>query len=149
VQRILVALDESERAAQVLETAVKLARSVGGKLFLLRVCPIPTYPYPLGVYALAPDMLPAVLEENTRRTLAQVEETVPAPLRGGAHVKLGVAWQQICSMATELDVDLIVIGAHGYHLVDRVLGTTSARVVNHADRSVLVVRGPEAARRVP
>jgi universal stress protein F len=42
--------------------------------------------------------------------------------------------------AAENDVDMIVIGSHGYHGLDRVLGTTAAKVVNHADRSVLVVR---------
>ena len=36
--------------------------------------------------------------------------------------------------------DLIVIGSHGYGAIDRVLGTTAAKVVNHADRTVLVVR---------
>ena len=36
--------------------------------------------------------------------------------------------------------DLIVVGSHGYSGIDHLLGTTAARVVNHADRSVLVVR---------
>jgi nucleotide-binding universal stress UspA family protein len=40
---------------------------------------------------------------------------------------------------------LIVIGAHGYGIVDRILGTTAGRVVNHADRSVLVVRATPTA----
>jgi nucleotide-binding universal stress UspA family protein len=43
-------------------------------------------------------------------------------------------------VARELSVDLIAIGSHGYSPVDHVLGTTAAKVVNHADRSVLVVR---------
>jgi nucleotide-binding universal stress UspA family protein len=43
------------------------------------------------------------------------------------------------------DVDLIVIGSHGYGALDHVLGTTAAKVVNHADRSVLVVR-PKGSR---
>ncbi|HVU00723.1 MAG TPA: universal stress protein [Polyangiaceae bacterium] len=36
------------------------------------------------------------------------------------------------------------MGSHGYGTLDRVLGTTAAKVVNHAARSVLVVR--DAAR---
>ena len=50
------------------------------------------------------------------------------------------AWDGICHAARELDVDLIVIGSHGYGAIDRVIGTTAAKVVNHADRNVLVVR---------
>jgi nucleotide-binding universal stress UspA family protein len=33
-----------------------------------------------------------------------------------------------------------VIGCHGYSGLDRVIGTTAGKVVNHADRSVFVVR---------
>jgi len=51
----------------------------------------------------------------------------------------------ICRTARELDADLIVIGSHGYGGIDRVLATTAARVVNHADRSVLVARPRMAA----
>ena len=43
-------------------------------------------------------------------------------------------------MGTRLNVDLIVVGNHRYHGVERVLGTVASRVVNHADRNVLVVR---------
>jgi nucleotide-binding universal stress UspA family protein len=46
-------------------------------------------------------------------------------------------------VATDENVALIVIGAHGYQGLDRMLGTTAAKVVNHADRAVLVVRAPE------
>jgi nucleotide-binding universal stress UspA family protein len=42
-------------------------------------------------------------------------------------------------------VDLIVIGSHGYHGLDRVLGTTAARVSNLARRNVLVVHGLSGA----
>lgn len=38
------------------------------------------------------------------------------------------------------DVDLIVIGLHGYGTLDRILGTTAAKVTNHTDRNVLVIR---------
>jgi nucleotide-binding universal stress UspA family protein len=47
--------------------------------------------------------------------------------------------------ARAIGADLIVIGSHGYGGLDRVLGTTAARVVNHADRSVLVVRNADLA----
>ena len=40
----------------------------------------------------------------------------------------------------DADFDLIVIGSHGFGTIDRILGTTAAKVVNHAERNVLVVR---------
>ena len=55
-------------------------------------------------------------------------------------VRIGAPWSAICQAARENDVDLVVIGSHGYDALDHVLGTTAAKVVNHSDRSVLVVR---------
>jgi universal stress protein F len=49
-------------------------------------------------------------------------------------------WDGICRAGREEAADLIAIGSHGYGGLDRLLGTTAAKVVNHADRNVLVVR---------
>ena len=54
-------------------------------------------------------------------------------------VRMGQPWRLILEVADELDVDLIVLGSHGYHGLDRILGTTAARVANVANRNVLVV----------
>ena len=55
-------------------------------------------------------------------------------------VRIGNPWSAICAAAREHDVDLVVVGSHGYEGVDHLIGTTAAKVVNHCDRSVLVVR---------
>ena len=52
------------------------------------------------------------------------------------------AWDGICNAPREHDVDLIVIGSHGDRGLDRIVGTTASKVVNHADRNVLIVRTP-------
>ena len=52
----------------------------------------------------------------------------------------GTAWDAICREARETNADLIVIGSHGHSRLARMLGTTAAKVVNNADRNVLVVR---------
>ena len=50
-------------------------------------------------------------------------------------------WEGVCRVARERQVDLIVVGSHGYGgAMDHILGTTAAKIVNHADRNVLVVR---------
>jgi universal stress protein F len=72
--------------------------------------------------------------------LEEAARDVPPELLDGCSAQVGVAWDAICAAAREHDVDLIVIGSHGYRILDRLLGTTAAKVVNHADRSVLVVR---------
>ena len=53
--------------------------------------------------------------------------------------------QVVVELADELRTDLLVIGSHGYHVFERVLGTTAARIVNLAGCSVLVVRAAPVA----
>jgi nucleotide-binding universal stress UspA family protein len=51
----------------------------------------------------------------------------------------------ILDAGARYDADLIVIGSHGYSLVERILGTTAAGIVNTAPRDVLVVRASTAS----
>jgi nucleotide-binding universal stress UspA family protein len=53
---------------------------------------------------------------------------------------VGAPWEAICKAAEGLEADMVVVGSHGYSGIDRVIGTTAAKVVNHCPCSVLVVR---------
>lgn len=72
--------------------------------------------------------------------LERLTAGVSKDLLDGIYVRVGTPWDAICTEARTLDVDLILLGSHGYSGLDRILGTTAAKVVNHADRSVMVVR---------
>lgn len=52
----------------------------------------------------------------------------------------GTVYEEILRIAGEIGSDLIVIGSHRPELKDYLLGPNAARVVRHADCSVLVVR---------
>lgn len=142
---ILVALDGSPRAPAVLRVAVHLAEKLGAKLWLFRAVGLPVE-FPVETYAIAPDQLGPLLLERAEKELQAIANDLPPHLLAGRSSELGVAWDAICSAARKLEASLVVIGAHGYGRFDRVLGTTAAKIVNHIDRSVLVVRSPE---RVP
>ena len=137
--RMLVGLDDSPRASEVLETAQNLAKRVGGKLILTRTVGIP-HEIPREAYVLPPDQLSDLLVRESKESLDKLAGTIPADLLEKTRVEIGVPWQIICSVAKEENVDMVIIGSHGYHGLDRVIGTTAAKVVNHCDRSVLVVR---------
>jgi nucleotide-binding universal stress UspA family protein len=92
---------------------------------------------------MAPNDVKKALEDRARAALERLAATLPASIVDGVRVVIGVPWQAIDRTAEEENVDLIVIGSHGYDALDRVLGTTAAKVVNHAKCSVLVVRRPE------
>ena len=143
MERILVALDGSPRSPAVLAAAVALTKRLGGKLILFRSIGIPAG-MPQDIWKQPEETLLELL----RHTATEYLETCAKPLGASVlakRVAVGSPWQAICNQAREDDVDLIVIGSHGYGGMDRLLGTTAAKVVNHADRSVLVVRGDRAA----
>ena len=49
-------------------------------------------------------------------------------------------YEVILAVAKGIDADLIVMASHRPELKDYLLGPNAARVVRHADQSVLVVR---------
>lgn len=142
MKKIVVGLDGSPRERGVLEAAIGLARKTGAKLVLMRGVGVPQE-LPTEALAVTPAEVPAMLQRSAQAALDALVTQVPSELRGGCRTSVGTPWQSITSVATQEDADLIVIGSHGYGGIDRVLGTTAAKVVNHADRSVLVVRAPE------
>jgi nucleotide-binding universal stress UspA family protein len=126
----------------VLDAAIMIGQRNAAQLILFRSVGIPRE-LPKEAYSMDPEEIPALLERQATLALEQLLATVPPEQRGAVRVVVGTPWQSIERAATEGDVDLIVIGSHGYQTLDRVLGTTAAKVVNHADRAVLVVRAPE------
>lgn len=56
------------------------------------------------------------------------------------HIMNGSIYENILKAQKKLGCDLIIIGAHHPELRDYLLGPNAARVVRHADTSVLVVR---------
>ncbi len=140
MEKILVAVDHSARAPLVLDTAVDLARRLGAKLHVVHVVGIAPE-ISLEKLPVSPEGARAALLGHAKEALRGVTAALPAELVGGEEVRIGSPWSAICSAAEDLGAELIVIGSHGYSGLDRILGTTASKVVNHARCSVLVVRG--------
>jgi nucleotide-binding universal stress UspA family protein len=141
MKKILVGIDNSPRMAAVIAAATELAQKMGAKLILFRAVTLPTHPNPEEY--LAPEDYLLVLQRRARLEVEEATKGIDPALVLRIHVEIGVPWDSICRAAQADDVDCIVIGSHGYGAVDRLLGTTAAKVVNHADRSVMVVRNAE------
>ncbi len=144
MDRILVALDTSPRAQRVLDAAVDLAQRTRGKIHLFRAVALPPE-LPGALWAVPPAAATQTTLGVARADLKALAEKLPPELVDGTTAQVGAPWDAICAASRELDVDLIVIGSHGHGLLDRLLGTTASKVVNHADRTVLVVRERETA----
>ena len=148
MKRILVGLDGSPREREVLLTAQELAERYGAELTLFRAVGLPAE-MPPEAYVHPEVSLLELLQGKAAAALEAWAGTIAEPLRSRVRLKLSVAnpWRGVCAAAIEEKVDLIVVGSHGYGGLDHVLGTNAARIVNHAQCSVLVVRSsaPSAA----
>jgi nucleotide-binding universal stress UspA family protein len=138
-RKVLVAVDGSPRAPEVVAAAVDLARATGGMLWLYRAVGLPHELPALALSASPSDLAPMLLGA-ARESLVVLARSVPPELMGDILVSLAIPWQGVCDAARTLSADLIVIGSHGYAGLDRLLGTTAAKIVNHADRPVLVIK---------
>jgi universal stress protein F len=141
MRRLLVALDASPRAPMVLAAADRLAQLAGASLTVFRAVHVPA-DLPLELLTATDLRLEDVLITNARSDLERLTRDIPPARIEKIVVELATPWDGICRAARDQAIDLVVIGSHGYGKLDRILGTTAAKVVNHTDKNVLVVREP-------
>lgn len=148
MKRILVAVDLTESAAEVLRAAIDLARPLGGKIRIFHAVQMPAPVPPPGVFVGPPALDVGPFVTAAERALRDLERLVPDELRDGVCVEIGHAAECLCDLARRYDPDLVVIGAHEHGSIARALGTTAARIVNRVDRPVFVVRPMPSSRAV-
>ncbi|HKK04509.1 MAG TPA: universal stress protein [Gammaproteobacteria bacterium] len=138
-QHIVVAVDLSPEAQQVLARAQDLAAHYGARISLVHVVePVVT--------DVAYDLMPAVpveietdLVERARQYLESLAEE--AGLSDSQRlVEVGSVKGELLRLAQEQGVDLIVVGTHGRHGVSMMLGSTANAVLHGTPCDVLAVR---------
>src|SRR5947199_2220997 len=113
-KRILVPLDGSERAERALPIAARLARASGSSIFLVRV--VSTAPTHLPSAPTKPALIQGVGEAD--RTLAEsylagvAQSDFLTGLSVQTHVPVGLVPPSILSIATDKQVDIIVMCSH-------------------------------------
>ena len=146
-KRILVPTDLSEGAAQALDYACELARTLDAEVHLLNVVGVPSLGVPeLGV-ALAATMIDQLVVEN-QTALDDLVQTRCTARTGPAMVRSGDPREVITRTAEEIGADLIVMGTHGRRGISRaLLGSVAETVVRSAPCAVLTVRLKEVSDR--
>jgi nucleotide-binding universal stress UspA family protein len=139
-KHILVPTDLSDGAEQALDYACELARTLGAQIHLLNVISIPALGVPELGMALTSTMIDQLVIDN-QTALDRLARTRCTAQVGQVMVKTGNARDTINQTATELGVDLIVMGTHGRHGISRaLLGSVAETVVRSAPCAVLTVR---------
>ncbi len=140
--KILVPLDGSELAEQVLPQVMELANCSGAEIVLLRVPDVPVYEYLMTVPEVGVQM-----REQAENDAREYLERLSGELRAmGLQVRTQIAYEgavylTILNTAKELDADLIAMSTHGRSGLARlVMGSVADDVVRHADLPVLLVR---------
>lgn len=138
IKTVLVPLDFSPAAMEMLGYAASLAKRFRAALHLIHVYP----PDEAAVVPGAGDIIRQTAEELFRdQLLPSHREQVGAFGPHNCHVSSGAAYQEICELAREIKADLIVLATRGHTGLKRVLlGSTAERVVRLAPCPVLVVR---------
>ena len=92
--------------------------------------------------ALNPFAYAAQAEAATRQALERLLEPVQdAGLTGEVVLVHGVPWEEICCLARERQVKMVVMGTHGRTgLPHLLLGSVAENVVRHASCPVLIAR---------
>lgn len=150
-EKILVCLDGSGAAEQILSQVMDEAICFRSDVVLLRVVRLPDITIPVGVPG-SPGVTVRTSGTMQRTTAEESEaadylERIAEPLREkGLNVELmvlpGVAGETIINYAQENGFSLIVIATHGHGALRRLaFGSTADFILNHSSLPVLMVRG--------
>ena len=139
-RNILLPLDLNQESSwqKALPVALGLCGSFGAKLHVMTVVPDSGSAYVAGFFSA--DFKQKALDQ-AHATLAKfVDGNVPDGVEVQQIVANGTVYKEVLSTAGEIGVDLIVMASHRPELQDYLLGPNAARVVRHAEMSVMVVR---------
>lgn len=141
-RNILVAVDTTVEAEQVLEVARELADGKDAKLCVITVMRSLS-DYFANYYSLLPEGTGKAIEEEAVQHANTWLSTLAKRfgIDGDAvNVAVGKPAVEIHRLAEELGTDLIVIGTHGRHGMGLMLGSTANAVLHGTQCSVLAVR---------
>jgi nucleotide-binding universal stress UspA family protein len=141
MQTILLATDGSPSAKKATVAAIELAKATGCKLRVVTVWQIPVYEY--GYLPL--QYTSEIVDVARDHASAVVEEAVEAARDQGvvatSELRQGQAVEEICTAAAETSADVLVLGAHGWGALKRIVfGSVSTAVLHSAPCPVMVVR---------
>jgi nucleotide-binding universal stress UspA family protein len=145
-RRILCAADLTRASEHTLDVALSLATENDARITLLHVMETLPGDTGAGLYLPVPEIGP-LRRELVAQARAQLRKAVPEAARTFCEVtervETGSAWTEILRIASQMDAELIVMGAHTSGAVGRMLfGSTTNHVVRRASCPVLVIQEP-------
>ncbi len=137
-RHILLAIDLSEEATQVVARGTSLSKVYGAKLSVVHVIEPISFTYGGDI----PLDFSGVQEEIQKQATQQLS-ALADPLgidASSQHIVLGRPESEIHNLAQDIGADLIVVGSHGRHGLALIFGSTANGVLHGAGCDVLAVR---------
>ncbi|TQV70169.1 universal stress protein [Exilibacterium tricleocarpae] len=144
-KNILTAIDISAESEQVLQAAKRLGDVYGAEISVIHVADNPRTFYP-SVYGEIAGYDFTFDEQTFRQSLVERVAKLAQPFgieSDHVSVEFGSVTNQVVEKAANLGTDLIVLGSHGRHGIQLLLGSTANGVLHHAECDVLAVRVKE------
>ena len=139
---VMLATDGSPTAAKATEVAIELATALRAPLLVVSCWDVSYQPAVVGFAPVMPD-LDRIGREKAEEVVEDAARVArEAGISAMTLVRQGDPARQICAVASDRNVRVIVIGSHGWGAMKRlVFGSVSTGVLHHAQRPVLVVPG--------
>ncbi len=137
---ILVPVDGSDASLKALDRAIELAKLYTSKLVIAHVIDVRSYSLAIAYR----EPLEEYAEDNAKKILADAEQKAKdAGLTDIATLKKEGSPRSVIAkkIAPEVNADLIVMGATGYGMVERMfVGSVSESTVRHSTCDIMIVR---------
>lgn len=140
--KILAAVDLTEDAVLVRDKALQLATQHAAELHLVHVMEPVMAGYAVEVMSIDVAALQDEASKHVRTALLELGSKLGIPPER-LHNVVGQPAREIRSLAKNLGADLIVMGGHGKHGLELLLGSTSSGVTHGVSCDLLIVRLPD------
>jgi nucleotide-binding universal stress UspA family protein len=143
---LMLATDGSPAAADATKTAIELAAALGAPLLVVSCWDNGYEGMGVAFAPVVPDLDRIGREQADEAAEAAADEARGAGVAALSLVRRGDPVRALCTIASERDARLIVLGSHGWGALRRfVFGSVSTGVLHHAKKPVLVVPGRPVA----
>ncbi len=141
IKNILAPTDFSEQGNHTLNIAIDLCKQNNAVLHIIHVVEnryIITAPEP----GISMAGIVSEIDQQAREMLNNVYESVVRdhPITVQIHMPRGIPFDEICKAASEMPIDLVVIGTHGASGIrEFFMGSTAYNVIKNTTRPVLTI----------
>lgn len=135
-KHVLVATDMHHDDLPVVKKGLGLMKRNDAKLTIATV--VPNVPYYMASGLSSVSDIEEQLEGDSRERLDEIRSKIKVD--ADYHLLHGSPKLEIVRLAKEIGADVIVVGSHGQHGVQRLLGSTATGILHRARCDVMVVR---------